>query len=108
MSAGEHESRFGASADIRFEQSIEALVEFLTDRGLNHIELRQGYLDLNSPTPAELRSLAADYGVTFTVGTRWMPRGLTSGRKPTPSDTNYVRDQGRFIQPIYQHLLDNR
>lgn len=68
MSASEDESRFGASADIRFEQPIEAFAEFLTNHGLNHIELRQGYLDLNStPTADGFRSLAQDHGITFTL-----------------------------------------
>ncbi|WP_396612777.1 sugar phosphate isomerase/epimerase family protein [Haloferax sp. S1W] len=58
--------RFGASMDIRFEQSFEAFVEFLTERGLSHVELRQGYLDThpNPPSPARVRKVAADHGLT--------------------------------------------
>jgi sugar phosphate isomerase/epimerase len=60
--------RFGASADIRFDESVAELLSFLTDRRLRHLELRQGYLDVNGTPPAErLRSLAAEYDVTYTL-----------------------------------------
>ncbi|SEQ83355.1 sugar phosphate isomerase/epimerase family protein [Natrinema salaciae] len=61
--------RFGAAMDVRFDASVAAFAEFLTDRGLDHIELRAGYLDVreDGPTPATLRNVADDYGVTYSV-----------------------------------------
>ncbi|AHZ22310.1 sugar phosphate isomerase/epimerase [Haloferax mediterranei ATCC 33500] len=52
--------------DLRFEQSFETFVEFLTERGLSHVELRQGYLDTHPdpPSPARVRKVAADHDVT--------------------------------------------
>jgi sugar phosphate isomerase/epimerase len=61
-------ARFGASADVRFDESLESLLDFLADRGLAHLELRQGYLDVNgTPAPGRLRSLADERDVTFTI-----------------------------------------
>jgi sugar phosphate isomerase/epimerase len=61
-------SRFGASLDVRFDSSVESFAEFLVDRGLDHVELRHGYLDVNeTPDPAALRGLAARHGLTYTV-----------------------------------------
>jgi len=60
--------RIGASADIRYGESVADLAEFLAERGLNHLELRQGYLDTTgAPEPERLRELGEEYGVTFTV-----------------------------------------
>lgn len=61
--------RFGAAMDVRFDAPVEAFAEFLTDRGLDHIELRAGYLDVreDGPTPATLRDVADDYGLTYSV-----------------------------------------
>lgn len=60
--------RFGASLDLRFDESVGEFVEFLVDLGLDHVELRQGYLDVHPapPTPRELRELAAARGLTYT------------------------------------------
>jgi len=66
-STWEGEPRFGASLDIRFEESVAEFVRFVVDLGLDHVELRQGYLDVNGwSEPETLRSLADDYGVTYT------------------------------------------
>jgi sugar phosphate isomerase/epimerase len=60
--------RFGASLDVRFAESVGAFAEFVVDRGLDHVELRQGHLDVNgTPDPADLRSLADRHDLTYTV-----------------------------------------
>lgn len=60
--------RFGASLDVRFAESVEAFAEFVATRGLDHVELRHGYLDVREkPDPAELRAIADRHGVTYTV-----------------------------------------
>jgi sugar phosphate isomerase/epimerase len=60
--------RFGASLDVRFAESVEAFAEFVATRGLDHVELRHGYLDVRgSPDAAELRAIADRHGVTYTV-----------------------------------------
>ncbi|WP_049928697.1 sugar phosphate isomerase/epimerase family protein [Halopiger goleimassiliensis] len=60
--------RIGASLDIRYDESVESIVEFLVDRGLNHLELRHGYLDVRGrPSAERLREIATDYDVTYTV-----------------------------------------
>jgi sugar phosphate isomerase/epimerase len=38
--------RFGASLDIRFSESVDEFASFLNEQGLNHLEIRQGYLDV--------------------------------------------------------------
>lgn len=54
--------------DVRFDDSIPAFVEFLAELGLDHVELRWGYLDVaGRPRPGELRSIAEEHDVTFTV-----------------------------------------
>jgi sugar phosphate isomerase/epimerase len=40
--------RFGASLDIRFEEPIAEFASFLKDQDLDHIEVRQGYLDVRT------------------------------------------------------------
>lgn len=61
--------RFGAAMDVRFDATVESFAKFLTDRGLDHIELRAGYLDVreDGPTPETLREVADEYGVTYSV-----------------------------------------
>lgn len=58
---------YGASLDLRFDESVEAFIRFLDTQGLSHVEIRQGYFDTtpDAPTPAELRELAESYGVTY-------------------------------------------
>jgi sugar phosphate isomerase/epimerase len=60
--------RYGAALDLRFPESISEFVSFLADLGLDHVELRQGYLDVHpdAPTPRELRELAESTDVTYT------------------------------------------
>ncbi|SEO45300.1 Sugar phosphate isomerase/epimerase [Halogranum amylolyticum] len=59
---------YGASLDLRFEESVEEFVLFLREQGLSHVEIRRGYLDVapDAPTPADLRDLADAYDVTYT------------------------------------------
>lgn len=38
--------RFGASLDVRFEATVPELASVLDSHGLNHLEVRQGYLDV--------------------------------------------------------------
>nr|WP_232423696.1 sugar phosphate isomerase/epimerase [Haladaptatus paucihalophilus] len=61
--------QFGASLDVRFDESVEEFVRFLGEQGLSHVELRKGYLDVRSdpPSPDRLRRIADDHGVTYTV-----------------------------------------
>ena len=61
-------ARFGASLDIRFDESAAEFAAFLDACGLNHVEVRQGYLDVRDE--AVLESLDAvlatrDLSVTF-------------------------------------------
>jgi sugar phosphate isomerase/epimerase len=66
MTATEH--RIGASLDIRFDESIESFVAYLDDVGLNHVEIRQGYLDVKGQPGAETIAEVADahdVSVTF-------------------------------------------
>jgi sugar phosphate isomerase/epimerase len=68
MSAGAEQPRFGASLDVRFAESVESFAEFVVDRGLDHVELRRGHLDVNgTPDPADLRALADRHDLTYTV-----------------------------------------
>ncbi|ELY84588.1 sugar phosphate isomerase/epimerase family protein [Natrinema altunense] len=61
--------RFGAAMDIRFETDVESFVAFLTDAGLEHVELRAGYLDVreDGPDSQTLRTVADEYDVTYSV-----------------------------------------
>jgi sugar phosphate isomerase/epimerase len=58
---------YGASLDLRFDESVEEFVRFLDTQGLSHVEIRRGYLDTrpDAPTPDDLRELAESYGVTY-------------------------------------------
>lgn len=55
--------------DLRFTETVREFVAYITDLGLDHVEIRQGYLDCHpaAPTPRELRAIAAETGVTYTV-----------------------------------------
>ena len=60
---------YGASLDLRMSDSPEAFVQYLTDLGLSHVEIRQSYLDTRSPGPTaeRLRELRESSGVTYTL-----------------------------------------
>ncbi|WP_330630186.1 sugar phosphate isomerase/epimerase family protein [Halocatena halophila] len=60
--------RFGASLDVRFEESIAEFASFLEHHGLNHIEVRQGYVDVQDGdvlAPLENVLASRDFSVTF-------------------------------------------
>lgn len=61
-------AHYGASLDLRFDESVEEFVQFLAGLGLSHVEIRHGYFDTTPdvPTPSELRELAEAYDVTYT------------------------------------------
>jgi len=61
-------TRVGASLDIRIDQPVEEFVRLVTDRGLEHVELRWEHLDVTgAPDPAHLRKLADTHDISFTV-----------------------------------------
>jgi sugar phosphate isomerase/epimerase len=60
--------RLGAAMDVRFAASVEEFLAYMTDLGLNHVELKREYLHGHpeSPTPTAVRALADRYDVTVT------------------------------------------
>ena len=62
-------THFGASLDVRFGETVGEFVQFLDERGLSHVEIRQSYLDVHpeSPSPERLRELADARDVTYTI-----------------------------------------
>lgn len=68
MTSRPDEQRFGASLDVRFEQPIDGLFAHFANLGLSHVELRQGYLDVNSiPDSQTLANLLERYGLTASI-----------------------------------------
>lgn len=59
--------RFGASMDVRFPESVEPFAAFLSGLGLDHVELRAGYLDVRGPRPDLLRSIAETHDLSYTI-----------------------------------------
>ncbi len=76
--------RYGAALDIRFEESLDEFVAFLADLGLDHVEIRQGYLDVrpDAPTPRELRELAASTDLTYTFHAPFRDANLGNLNEP--------------------------
>ncbi|WP_254546763.1 sugar phosphate isomerase/epimerase family protein [Halomarina pelagica] len=62
-------TRLGAAMDLRFEESVRAFVDRVTDWGLNHVELKREYLYAHpaAPTPRDLAALGRERDVTFTL-----------------------------------------
>jgi len=62
-------TQLGAAMDVRFEASIPEFLEFITDLGLNHLELKREYLEGHpeTPTPAEIRERTQQYDVSLTL-----------------------------------------
>jgi sugar phosphate isomerase/epimerase len=60
---------YGASLDLRMDDSPAEFAQFLTDHGLSHVEIRHNYLDARSPTPTadDLAELRDSYDLTYTV-----------------------------------------
>lgn len=61
-------SRLGGAMDVRFGTSVEAFIEYLTNLGLDHLELKREYLQgfPDTPTASELGELADRYEVSIT------------------------------------------
>mgnify|MGYP006288056031 CR=1 FL=1 len=78
--------RYGASLDLRFEETVEEFAGFLAGLGLDHVELRQGYLDVHpeAPTPAELGELAASTGLSYTFHAPFRDANLGNLNEPLP------------------------
>lgn len=61
--------QYGASLDLRMDDSPGEFAQFLTDRGLTHVEIRHNYLDSRSPAPTadQLAEIRHSYDLTYTV-----------------------------------------
>lgn len=57
----------GAAMDVRFEQTVEAFMQFCRELGLDHVELKAEYLQghPNTPSPAKLGELTAEYDMSL-------------------------------------------
>jgi sugar phosphate isomerase/epimerase len=55
--------------DIRYEDDVASFAAFLGDLGLDHVELRAGYLDARpgAPDVEALRAVAREHDLTYTV-----------------------------------------
>lgn len=55
--------------DIRFAEDVGSFAKFLIDMGLDHIELRAGYLNVreDGPTPETLRDIARTHDLTYSI-----------------------------------------
>lgn len=62
-------SRLGAAMDVRFAVSVSEFLDYITDLGLNHLELKREYLEAhpNAPDAERLGELATEYDVTVTL-----------------------------------------
>lgn len=60
--------RLGAAMDIRFGASVPEFLDYVTDLGLDHVELKREYLHGHpeTPSPERMRELAESYGVSVT------------------------------------------
>ena len=60
--------RLGAAMDIRFGASVPEFLDYITDLGLNHVELKREYLHghPDAPSPERMQELADSYGVSVT------------------------------------------
>ena len=55
--------------DVRFEPTVEGFAEYVTDLGLDHVELKREYLagHPDTPSPTELGAIADRHGVSLTL-----------------------------------------
>ena len=62
------EPRLGAAMDVRFGASVAEFLAYITDLGLDHVELKREYLHGHpeAPEPERVRELADEYDVTVT------------------------------------------
>ena len=60
--------RLGAAMDIRFGASVPEFLGYITDLGLDHVELKREYLHghPDAPSPERMGELAEEYGVSVT------------------------------------------
>lgn len=60
--------RIGAAMDIRFGVTVEEFMTYVTDLGLNHVELKSEYLagHPDTPGPERVGNLAGRYNVSVT------------------------------------------
>jgi len=58
--------RLGAAMDIRFGATVPEFLDYITELGLDHVELKREYLQGHpeAPTPKRMGELADDYGVS--------------------------------------------
>ncbi len=58
--------RLGAAMDVRFGVTVEEFVAYITDLGLDHLELKREYLagHPDTPDPEQVRELTDAYDVT--------------------------------------------
>lgn len=75
--------RVGASADLRYDLSIPELIDRIVSLGLDHLELRQGYLDTTDHiSTAEIRSVTDAHDVTTTVHAPYTDASLGNLNEP--------------------------
>ena len=76
--------RFGAAMDLRYDQTVAEFVDFLADLGLDHVELRQGYLDVHPADPRlrDLRDLLAERDVSVTLHAPFRGANLANHHEP--------------------------
>ncbi|MFB6296897.1 MAG: sugar phosphate isomerase/epimerase family protein [Salinirussus sp.] len=62
-------SRLGAAMDVRFAASVTEFLDYITDLGLDHLELKREYLagHPEAPGPEKLGALAESYDVTLSL-----------------------------------------
>lgn len=62
-------SRLGAAMDVRFAVSVTEFLDYITDIGLDHLEVKREYLEghPDTPDPERLGELATEYDVTVTL-----------------------------------------
>lgn len=62
------EHRLGAAMDPTFGATVSEFLEYITNMGLNHIELKHEYLHghPDTPSPEQLGNIADEYGVSIT------------------------------------------
>lgn len=62
------EPRLGAAMDVRFGASVPEFLAYITDLGLDHVELKREYLQghPDAPSPERMGELADEYGVSVT------------------------------------------
>jgi sugar phosphate isomerase/epimerase len=72
--------RVGASLGLRFEDTVEEFYAAIEGLGLNHVEVRQGYLDAHedAPTPRRLRELRTSQEVSYTFHAPFREANLAS------------------------------